>query len=175
VPVAAAPHRLGGLVLSLWLFAAACQLGPGDAPEIVDASSSCWIEEVERLLGEGADPNDREFDGIPPIAAAAHGGGPRGLGCLQTLKVLREAGGTLDATETGISVLAMAAFGQGDPDVVEWLVQQGADPCEPLPEWLVERYDAQTLAELARLEQRPAAVIAAIEQAIRVCEAAQSE
>jgi len=138
---------------------------------LVNAADHCDPDRVRALLDEGGDPNKVEdTSGSSAVSVAARGSGAArdGTGCLETLKVLIDAGGRFERIRSGASVLEMTAVGQGDPDVVYWLVEQGADPCATLHDSVEDAYGVVTLAELARQEGQPA-VADAIETVTASC------
>lgn len=58
---------------------------------------------------------------------------------------------------------------QGDPALVEYLVDHGADACAPLADVVADRYHVTSLVELAR-EEGSDGMAAAFEEAASDCE-----
>lgn len=138
--------------------------------EVCAVRSHCDVERVRAELVDGGDPNDEERTGNSPVSVAARGSGASrdGAGCLETLKLLVDAGGELRPNSGGMSVLVLVALGQGDPEIVDWPIAQGEDPCEPLHPDVQARYDVRTLRDIADLEGQPP-VVDAIALAVAGC------
>ncbi|MGH1488207.1 MAG: ankyrin repeat domain-containing protein [Acidimicrobiales bacterium] len=146
-----------------------CRLGPEDN-KLVRASSRCHAEEVDRLLSAGWDPNEPDETGVSAMQAAAAGGfdaTPDGA-CVETLEVLLAAGGDPSRVSDGRTLVVDAVFAS-DPSVISWIVDQGANPCLPLPELVAERYVVDTLVELAEAEGAPGAAAAIAEAMAAHC------
>lgn len=161
-------RRAAVLFVSAFVLAS-CRLGP-DESALVRASTSCDVDEVRSQLDRGWMPNDLDLFRVSAVAAAAEGpgNGGDGEGCLESLRVLQDAGGDVTRVVDGSSTLMRAAHGQQDPRVVVWLVDNGADPCLDLPADEKERHGLTTLVELAVAETLPD-VASAFETAAAAC------
>jgi ankyrin repeat protein len=81
---------------------------------------------VQALIAAGADVNAKSPQGWTALAKASYNG-ETGVGHVQVVETLHEAGASLnDTIFYGITPLMLAAGG-GDASVVEWLINNGAD------------------------------------------------
>lgn len=91
---------------------------PGDAA--AEARCQCGGEEIEVLLGHGADPNIRDRNNRSALHRAASGG------CLRAIQLLVAKGTDVDARDSlGLTPLHYAARG-GHREVVSHLLDRGA-------------------------------------------------
>lgn len=112
------PVRLALLALGLaFAFAAASHA----ATPLGKAAKKGELAEVEKLLAQGADPNEGDDDGITALHYAA------AEGHLDIVKALFEAGADIDLAEYDGDTALVNASEYGHVEVVEFLVEQGAD------------------------------------------------
>jgi ankyrin repeat protein len=90
---------------------------------LIEAAFSGDIDELRRLIAEGADPNVQAPDGSTPLMSAAVGHS------VPALQLLLEAGAdpNLRAVD-GATALMKASLWDDDPICVELLLSHGADP-----------------------------------------------
>lgn len=89
--------------------------------ELLDAVREGTVRDVNRLLGEGADPNALTDAGMPAIAMAAF------RGHREVVAALIEAGADLGAQDHPGATALMYAAWQGHVDIVNDLIAAGAD------------------------------------------------
>ncbi len=93
---------------------------------LMHAAHAGHLMAVQQLLAAGADVNAKSPQGWTALAKAAYNG-ETGCGYVEVIKVLHDAGASLDERIFfGITPLMLAAGG-GDAAVVEWLINNGAD------------------------------------------------
>jgi len=93
---------------------------------LMHAAHAGHLMAVQQLLTAGADVNAKSPQGWTALAKAAYNG-ETGCGYVEVIKVLQDAGASLDERIFfGITPLMLAAGG-GDAAVVEWLINNGAD------------------------------------------------
>jgi ankyrin repeat protein len=116
---------------------------PGELP-LVLAAADGDVELIQRILDNGADPNELDYAGESAFMAAAESGQ------YEAMLVLYEAGGDPSKlTGHGDSVLTLVANGTGDVEVAQWLLDHGVDPCIPPSDWLREIVRRDTTIEIA--------------------------
>ena len=90
--------------------------------ELLKAVQAGKINDVSRLINEGADPNEPGYEGVTPLMAAAIGGYP------SIAAVLLDHGAALNACDECDQTALAHAICQGNDDVTELLLNRGADP-----------------------------------------------
>jgi len=93
---------------------------------LMHAAHGGHVAAVQLLIAAGADVNAKSPQGWTALAKAAYNGETE-RGYVEVIEVLHEAGASLDERIFfGITPLMLAAGG-GDAQVVEWLINTGAD------------------------------------------------
>ena len=95
--------------------------------QLIEAAKSGDVGRVAQALAAGADVDSRDATGATALMIAAHGGH------LGAVRALIAAGADVNATDSlGWSALVKALYNSeadcGFPDVVETLIERGADP-----------------------------------------------
>ena len=110
-------------ILALIVLTAAPSAGASDAPPLVSAVRDGDVEAVRLLVGQGADANAAEGDGLSALHWAARRGEP------EIAKILLDSGATADAkTRNGAYTPLHEASKAGNAAVARVLLEAGADP-----------------------------------------------
>jgi hypothetical protein len=108
--------------------------------------------EAARLLVEGADPDEGQFGGMPPLLLAT------ARQDIELVRLMAAKGANLDARDrSGATALMWATFNDtGDARMVEALIQLGADPLaanksgETALDWALRRGETPVVATLRK-------------------------
>jgi ankyrin repeat protein len=117
--------RLKSVFLA-WFGAALCAIAQVPGTALLKAVFQNDTVAAEKLLAEGADPNEGSFAGIPPIFfPVIHQN-------LRLFRALKEKGADIRAKDkTGSNLLMWAAFDDsGRPELVEELLRLGLNPAD---------------------------------------------
>lgn len=115
-----------------------------ERPALHDAASIGALADVERLLDNGADVNERENSGYTPLMESA------GI-YNDVTAVLIDRGADLDLRQEDGYSAVMLAYGraEADPEAVRMLIDAGADQSIPSDH---PDFDAATLCEQAKID-----------------------
>jgi ankyrin repeat protein len=93
-----------------------------EEPSLIQAIEDSDPKRTQKLLGKGADPNERNSYGYPALSIAA------GSGDTTIVKLLLAAGANVNARSVNLNDTALASAAErGHPEIVRLLVQAGAD------------------------------------------------
>lgn len=121
-------RRVCSLVLVAFV-SAACSLEPS---EVTFHASFCEAADLQRLVDEeDLDPNDTFDGGASPIWTVVAASSDN-TGCLEALEVLIDAGGDVNRTENGFSLLWVALNREIEPGIVAYIGELGVSPCGPI-------------------------------------------
>jgi cytohesin len=103
--------------------------------DIFQAVRSGSLDEVNLLLDEGADPNQRRFEGMTPLIVAAV------ADRVDMVATLLDHGAQIDATDEACHTALIHSIIQGNEAVTDLLLERGADPA--VENWLAFYYAVQ--------------------------------
>src|SRR5262245_60726061 len=147
------------LMKTLLIFVTACALSVSAAAQVPDFTPQTPLlgallhddaAAATRLLERGADPNDGQFFGMPPVLLAIL------RQDLDLVRLMAAKGADLDVRDrSGSTALMWAAFSEtGDAGIVKELLARGADPLaankagETALVWALRRGDTPAVAAL---------------------------